>query len=222
MELLYNSPIFKGLTEQEVDRLLDGRSSRKRYKKGESVAAQGSAYHALLIVARGAVRGEMVNFAGDLIVIEEIPAPRAIAPAILYATESVLPVNVVAMEDTELVSITKGDFTNIMQLDERVLINFMTSVSNRSKFLADRVRLMRFGTIRSKLARYLLEAMQEHGSVEFDITHTQQELADMFGVTRPALSRALAQLSDEGIVTSRRNHFAVNSREELMRAAKEL
>ena len=97
---IYKCPIFAGLNREEIDKLLNGKFQTKRYSTGEIVAFQGGHYHSLLIVDKGTVRGEMINFAGDRVVIEEITSPRPIAPAILYATDNHLPVDVVAIKDT--------------------------------------------------------------------------------------------------------------------------
>ena len=97
----------------------------------------------------------------------------------------------------------------------------MQSMSDRSKFLSDRVRMLRFGTIKSKLAGYLLEQAQRNNSLIFDIPHTHQELADLFGVSRPALSRVLGQIAETGMTTSRKNHFQINDRNHLLRLFKD-
>ena len=209
MNKIYNSPIFSGLTRLEIDILLNGKHSVTNYKVGELIAIQGSLYHSLLIVDSGIVRGEMSSIVGNSIVIEEIEAPRIIAPAIIFASDNRFPVTVIAVTDAVIVSIKESDFTGIMQSDYRILHNFVRSISDRNKFLSDRVRTMSFGTIKSKIANYLLRQIKQKQSVEFDIQHTQQELADMFGVTRPALSRAISQIAETGVLMSQKNHFVI-------------
>ena len=215
MNKIYNSPIFSGLTRSEVDILLNGRHSVTHYKAGELVVIQGSLYHSLLIIDSGVVRGEMSSLAGNSVVIEEIEAPRIIAPAIIFASDNRFPVTVIAVTDADIVSIKEGDFTKIMQSDHRILHNFVRSISDRNKFLSDRVRTMSFGTIKSKIANYLLSQIKQKQSLEFDIPHTQQELADMFGVTRPALSRAISQIGESGVLTSHKNHFVIKDENKL-------
>ena len=219
MNKIYNSPIFSGLTRSEVDLLLNGRHSVTHYKAGELVAIQGSLYHSLLIIDSGVVRGEMSSLAGNSVVIEEIEAPRIIAPAIIFASDNRFPVTVIAVTDADIVSIKEGDFTKIMQSDHRILHNFVRSISDRNKFLSDRVRTMSFGTIKSKIANYLLSQIKQKQSLEFDIPHTQQELADMFGVTRPALSRAISQIGELGVLTSHKNHFVIKDENKLKEVA---
>lgn len=221
MEEIYQCPIFKGVSPEELNSLLNGKFHSKSYKAGETIALQGDSYRSLLIIGKGIVRGEMINFAGDHIVIEEISSPRSIAPAILFATENTLPVDVIAVTDTEIVSIHRADFTRLLQTEVKILHNFMQSISDRSKFLSDRIRMLRFGTIKSKLVGYLLEQAQRNGSNSFDIPHTHRELADLFGVSRPALSRVLGQIAETGIITSRKKHFQINDRIRLIHLFKD-
>ena len=219
MNKVYNSPIFSGLTIIEIDLLLNGRHSVTNYKAGELIALQGSIYHSLLIIDKGVVRGEMSSLAGNSIVIEEIEAPRIIAPAIIFASDNRFPVTVTAVNDADIVSIKESDFTKMMQVDHRILHNFVRSISDRNKFLSDRVRTMSFGTIKSKIANYLLSQIKQKQNSEFDIPHTQQELADMFGVTRPALSRAISQIAETGILISHKNHFIIRDEDKLKETA---
>lgn len=221
MKKLYASPLFQGLTPTEIDLLLVNRHRILQFKAGEPILMQGSAYKALLIVADGSVKGEMTTPAGERIIMEQIHSPRSIAPAFLYATDNTLPVDVIALSDTTLISIPIKHFTEILQQEVRVLVNFIRSMSDRSKFLSNRIRLLGFGTIKSKLANYLLQRMQQEGNPDFYIPHTHQELADLFGVTRPALSRAWGQLVEEGILTTHKKHITITNQSQLIRLVRE-
>lgn len=204
----------------EIDDLLSDRFEIKTYRPGELVAMQGSISDQLLIVSEGLVRGEMTDALGRSTLIEEIPAPRAVAPAFLYATENRLPVAVVAAVSTEIVCVRRNHFTSMMQQDARLLTNYLQSMADRSRFLSEKLRMQRFGSIKSKLARYLLELSQRLAKgaqplVEFDLPHTQQQLADLFGVSRPALARVVKQLEDEGLIQAKSKHLRLLDRKRL-------
>lgn len=208
-------PLFKGLTDAEILALLADRFVLKTYRPGELVALQSSLYEQLLIVNKGFVRGEMTDSNGRSSLIEEIHAPRIIAPAFLYATENRLPVELIAAVSTEIVCIGRSPFTSMMQQDARVLTNYLQLMADRSRFLSEKLRMQRFGTIKDKLARYLLELSQRLNGDEFVIPHTQQQLADLFGVTRPALARAVGQLEAEGLLRTKGKHFSILDRNRL-------
>lgn len=202
-------PLFKGLTAEETEQLLDGKYELKSYRTGELVAMQSSRYDSLLIVSEGLVRGEMTDSLGRSTLIEEIQSPRAIAPAFLYASENRLPVSIIASMPTTICSIRKDEFTMMMQKETKLLTNYLQSMADRSRFLSEKLRMHRFGSIKSKLARYLLEMSSRQKSELFIIPHTQQELADIFGVTRPALARVIAQMEKEGGIITKGKSFQI-------------
>lgn len=209
-------PLFRGLTTTETEALLDGQYTVKNYVPGELIALQASRYDSLLIVSEGLVRGEMTDSLGRSTLIEEIQAPRAIAPAFLYATENRLPVSIIAATRTEIIAIHRQRFTVMMQQDVRLLTNYLQSMADRSRFLSEKLRMQRFGSIKSKLAKYVLEMGQRQQAEKFIIPHTQQELADIFGVTRPALARCIGQMEHEGGLRSKGKSFQILDRQRLL------
>lgn len=223
MSKLFQCPLFRGMQPDEINLLLEDRIDVKTYRAGELIALQASVYDSLLIVSEGFVRAEMTDALGRSTLIEEIHAPRVVAPAFLYASENRLPVAITAATTTEITAIRRHQFTTMMQLDARLLTNYLNSMADRSRFLSEKLRLQRFGTIKSKLARYLLELSQRlaTGSMpltEFLLPHTQQQLADMFGVTRPALARTIKLLENEGIIQAKVKNFQILDRKRLMDA----
>ena len=50
----------------------------------------------LVILTQGSVRGEMIDYSGRLIKVEDIAAPRALAPLFLFGEENRFPVEVTA------------------------------------------------------------------------------------------------------------------------------
>ena len=63
---------------------------------------------------------------------------------------------------------------------------------------------------REKLLSYLSAEAQKHGTSEFDIPFSRQQLADYLSVERSAMSTELGKLRDEGRLSFRKNHFCLN------------
>jgi CRP-like cAMP-binding protein len=207
--LLTKSPIFTGLTEEEIQELLlKVPHQNKKYKPGSTIAVCGENVNALYLVITGVVKGEMVDYEGRVIKIEDIPAPGALAAGFIFGERNVFPVNVIAISDVQLLILDKPDFLVVLQNSNVVLINFLNMVSNRSQFLSDKIRFLTFKTIKSKLAHYILQkAGKDFSSIIMD--KTQNELAEFFGVARPSVGRALSELEEEGFIEVNRKNIRI-------------
>jgi len=200
MEEIYNCPLFRGVDKHTLESMIDGKCRVRDLSRGETVAIQDQMYKSLIIVEKGTLRAEMTNREGVKAVIEDISAPRAVAPSFLFSSKNRLPVTLTALMESTVISIPKNVLLWLMKKDTRILENMLNSISDRCHFLSERVRLLQFGTIKSKLRSYFMEQKHNSGSGTFTIPHTQQELADTFGVTRPALARAIKQMEQAGTI----------------------
>lgn len=200
LSLLADTPLFKGLSENDIEIILKVVPYKtKKYGIGSFIAQSGEKVNSLMIVTSGTVKGEMTDYSGRIIKIEDIPAPGALAAAFIFGNMNRFPVNVVAVSDTEILIIDKSEFLRLLMRNDKVLVNFMDMISNRSQFLSEKIKFLNFKTIKSKLAQYILHlAKGKKGKVRFD--KTQNDLADFFGVARPSIARALSELEDEGVI----------------------
>lgn len=200
--ILSKSILFRDIPESEISALLETAAYRVvTYRTKDVVALQGTPCNHLMIVLNGLLQGQMVNDAGKLVVIEELEAAQLLAPAFLYAPKNNLPVNIIAMELSEILFIHRDDFTVWMQQNRQLLQNFLMLISGRSHFLSGKIMFLSLKNIKNKIADYLLRKLPDTLSTVIHLTETQQEIADSFGVTRPSLARALAEMEQEGIIS---------------------
>jgi CRP-like cAMP-binding protein len=213
--VLSKAPLFRGYSAEEIEKILSLVNYHIRdFKAGSMIALSGEPVNSLMIVMDGVVKGEMVDYSGRVIRIEDIPAPGALASAFLFGNKNRFPVNVIATLDTELIIIDKPEFLKLLKTEERILINFLDMISNRSQFLSEKIKFLNFKTIKVKLAQYILQKAAKDGiSVIFDMT--QNELADFFGVARPSVARALGELEEEGLIVADRKNIKIIDRKGL-------
>lgn len=199
-EILVKSPLFRGLDINDVKKILSETPHRlRKYSTGQLISQSGDIVDNLQIVIEGSVKGEMVDFSGRVIKIEDIPASGALASAFIFGSKNRFPVNVIAISDTEILFICKSDFLKMMMSNDTILLNFLDLISNRSQFLSEKIKFLNFKTIKGKLAQYLLTLAGEKRS-EIRLTATQNDLADFFGVARPSIARALGEMEEQGII----------------------
>ena len=202
--VLSNSPLFRGLSDDEIENLTCSVNFRVRfYHSGAVVALAGEEIMSLIIVLSGSVRGEMSDLAGRTMKIEDINPPQALAAAVLFGAAAKYPVTVTANTDSELLIINKSDYLAMMAGDRRILSNYLTFICNKAQFLSGRLRFHSFHTIKGKFANYLT-SLPGASSGRVVIDRSQQELSDYFGVTRPSLSRVIGEMQEEGLISVER------------------
>ena len=215
---LVNNPLFRGITPERLFADLEEISFHTRsYKKGEILAQQGAVCNRLVILTKGSVRGEMIDYSGRLIKVEDIAAPRAIAPLFLFGEENRYPVEVTANEPTEVIELPKSSVLRLFRKNEQFLENYMNLSANYARTLSDKLFFMSFKTIRQKLASYLLRLYKQQQQTHITLDRSQQELSDYFGVSRPSLARALAHMQEDGLLIADRKHITILQKEQLVR-----
>ena len=186
----------------------------RKFQEGSVISQSGEHVNSLMIVLSGVVKGEMVDYAGRVIKIEDIPAPGAIASAFMFGHRNRFPVNVVAVSDGELFMIDKREFLKLLMKNDIILVNFLDMISNRSQFLSEKIKFLNFKTIKGKLAYYILQKAGKNRS-SFMLDTTQNELADFFGVARPSIGRSLGEMELEGYIEARGKNIKILDREGL-------
>jgi len=207
--VLCGSPLFKGLNNESIELILSVVPHKiRKFRSGSLIAQSGDRVDSLMIVVNGIVKGEMIDYAGRVIKIEDIPAPGALASAFMFGQRNKFPVNVICLSDTELLVIDKSDFLILLMGNDTILVNFLDMISNRSQFLSEKIKFLNFKTIKEKLAQYILQKAGEI-AVIVKLEITQNEMADFFGVARPSVGRALRDMEERGLIEARGKNIKV-------------
>ena len=189
-----------GLPEEQNKSLLSQIHFQiKSFEKDEVVVHADDEVKNLYIVLSGSVRGEMIDYSGKTIKIEDIEAPRPLAAAFLFGKENRFPVTVTTNKKAELLAIPVPEFLKLLQLNTRLLRNYLNSISTRAQFLSQKLQFLSFKTIKEKVAHFLLQKADDKFH-SFELKNTQQQLADMFGVTRPSLARVLSEMQHDQLI----------------------
>ena len=175
------------------------------------LAQAGEEVDKAMLLLEGRLQGEMVDFAGNSLKIEEMDPPQMVAAAFLFGPASTFPVFLSAKSDGKILILPKKEFTTMLCLEPRVMVNYLNIVSGKAQFLTGKITFLSLKTIREKVAYYLLQRMRngENGVVSMDVTQTS--LADLFGVTRPSLTRTILDMEKQGILAWSRDSVTILS-----------
>lgn len=218
---LLNAPVFRGMDIAEIMSVISSTPYRiRRYRSGTMIFQSGEPVVSFVMVISGSVKGEMTDYSGRVLKIEEVSESGSVGAAFLFSSKSVFPVNVIAVTDAELLTIEKNDFLRFLKCDDRILLNFLGMISNRSVFLSEKIKFLNFKTIKGKLAQYFLQISGSGDSVT-TLTMTQSDLADYFGVARPSIARVVSELESEGMIETRGRSLRILDREKLVMLTRE-
>jgi len=209
IQLISQSPIFRGIPEEELASLFGQIHSQvKTYQKNDLIVTGGEICDRLLIVQRGSVKAEMTDYSGKTIKIEDIEAPRPLATAFLFGKDNRFPVSVSANNQVEIISIHKEEFVKMLQLNSLILNNYLNAISSRAQFLSEKLKFLSFKTIKQKIAHFLLEKAGDR-LLTVEMQQSQEQLAEMFGVVRPSLARALGEMVQDGLIETQRRSIRI-------------
>ena len=180
---LLKMPPFQGITEEELlSLILSPEHARRQYKPADFIAMQVSAE-------------------GKQLTIETLKAPQLLAPAFVFASENRFPVNIEAKEKCEILIINKNVFLEFLHRHPTVMRNFLQLVSDRALFLSKKLNAFALQSLKSRILNYL----RMHGTIL-----NQQEVAQILGVARPSLARALSELASEGCIRIEEKEMRIN------------
>jgi CRP-like cAMP-binding protein len=214
--ILSSCPLFRGILPDEIEIIFDGIFYQtKKYESGEIIAYQEDTVEHLMIVLVGIARGEMIDLGGKTVIIEEIESPRPLAPAFIFGHNNLYPVNIVSQTPTEVLKIPKQEFVKMMQKNDKLLVNFMNSVSGRAQFLSQKLKFLSFNSIKGKFAFYILNLAKNNNSNYITLPVSQSKLAELFGVTRPSLARAIRELHNDNVIRAEAKNIQIINTYEL-------
>ncbi len=210
-------PILKGVANDLLLELFEKLQFQiKSYQKDDVLAIQGDEVNRLMIILQGSARGEMTDFSGHIIKIEDVAAPKPLAGAFLFGNDNRFPVDVVANEPVKVLVIYRDEFLKLLRMNETIQMNYLNLVGSKAQFLSRKIKFLSFKTIKGKIAHYLISLKQDEGGT-IHIPASQQELADLFGVARPSVARALGDLEQEGLIFSQNRNITILNKPGLLK-----
>jgi CRP/FNR family transcriptional regulator len=201
--VLEKTALLSSLSPPELQ-MLAARSVRKLFSTGELLFSEGEPCNGLHIIARGKVRLFKTSVNGREQVLSVNLAGESVAEIPVF-DGGPYPASAVALEETEIVFISRRDFNAYCLEHPEVPLKVLTVVGARLRNLVGIIEELSFTTIRQRLISTLLKLAQSEGrkttrGIEFQLPASHQELANQLGTVRELISRNLMRLHAEGLL----------------------
>jgi CRP-like cAMP-binding protein len=199
------SPLFHDIRYKKIDKILNYLKPRvERYKKQEIIVFSGQAYNGVGIVTYGRIAVTSESSDGSRVILDIREVGDIIGEMTAFSDNKEWSLTIVAQEDSCLLFfpldkfVRDYDHTSICR--NILIMNLLAILSDHSLVLSKKIDYLSVKAMRSKLSMYLLDMYRKTGSSSFTIPMKRHELADYLSVTRPALSKEMCLMRDEGII----------------------
>lgn len=205
VQALEHSGLCREFTQDEILSLIEEKDTDiKRYEKGSFIFEEDDTPDKLYVLIEGYVEVSKMTFSGKKILITTIENPGDMfAEVYMFMGKGKYDMSAQAVEESVVLSVSCDFFENISHnikagVSAKIRKNLMSIFAMKAYNLSGKVRLLGCGSIREKIALYLIENQASSGQITKN--PSREELADYLNVTRPSLSRELGNMEKEGII----------------------
>lgn len=214
--VLKNSSLFKGISEDDIEKLLGEVNYRAvSYTKEETVFYLMDKADRIGIIVEGSVEVQKSFPNGSQINMAMRKPGEMIGPAAVFSKSGRYPCDIVAIEDSTILMLGKEDLLKLMQKDIHILGNFTSELASATYMMQTRVELLSYSGISQKAAFYLLMQERQTGKEKIRIPKSVSNWALIMNVSRPSLHRELKKMEKNGIISYISPFITIKDREML-------
>jgi CRP/FNR family transcriptional regulator len=214
-QLLHNVPIFRELTDEELQPIIDI-SQTRLYEPKLHVFMQGDIQDRVFFIHQGKVKIYKTDFNGREQIVS-ILKEGDMFPHVGFFRKGEFPAHAEVIEPTTLIIIPISNFEEILIKYPEVSIKVFRVLGEKIIDLQNRLEEQILSNTYEQILKLLLRLAKSHGQKLEDgdskfliTTHfTNRELANMIGSSRETVSRTLNQLKKKHLIDSTEEGFYI-------------
>lgn len=220
--LLARSLLFEGLSEADLDRIV-AISHRRRLGPGELLFHKGDPADRVFAVLRGSVRVVRSSSEGREVTLRILDAGQVFGELGVFH-RGARTATIVAAEESELLAVGRGPFLALLERHPPMGVQLLAAMAARIDVLSSELADLVFRNLPARLAKKVLELGRIYGErdsagLRIRTRVSQQDLANLVGVSRESVNKQLRSWEDEGLVSLRRFTLTLHDPEVLARIA---
>ncbi len=215
VEKISNCRLFKNMSLDEIKSCLEcSRSIFKTYNKDEIIFNTNDEPRYLYILVSGCVTICKDNKSGDRSIISLYTEPGDIFGEVyIFLEEKYYDFYCMVNDKSVVLQMSKEYFYLTCEkncVNHNILIkNTLYILANKTYNFRKKFDILTSGTLRQKIARFLLLNADKDGNVNIKMNRT--EMANYFDVARPSLSRELNNMKKDDLITISTKKIKINS-----------
>ena len=207
-------PLFREAESQTVNRFLnDSTLFAEQLPAGSAVYASDGTEERIGLLLIGTAQA-FTGQAREHALLKTIRPGELFGIANLYAEDEPFPSRILAVSDCRILWIDRSALKALIENDPTVLRNYLTFQSKKILYLNRKIATLTAGSAEKKLAVCLLD--YEDGGV-FTPSCSMSELAELLGMGRASLYRAMDNLAGYGWIEKREKSILILDKDALLR-----
>jgi len=215
-------PIFSKVRDKDLAEILSC-FILESYTRKKEIFTEGDAPDWFYIVMSGKVKVTKISSEGREIIME------VISPCDFFGGFAVLkgfpfPANAVAMEDSEILKLSRKALLKIIDRFPSVMYLITSSLGERTRGMHETLKNIALERVDSRIAALLVKLADKSsdrvdpGENVIDMRITKQDVAEMVGTTVETAIRVMSRFRKSGLIADKNGRLAIKD----MKALKEL
>lgn len=210
IEQLEKNDFFSCLNSEQISRIISKvKYTVKTYEKDALIAMEDEECNSLGLILDGQVEVQRIYSSGKHIVLKRMTAGEVFGEAIIFSKINKYPATIISISKSNVAFIKKEDIIQLCILEESILKNFISLLSDKIFILNNKIKNISFKTVKQKVINYILEQMHEQKSSTIVLKANKEQISSLIGIPRPSLSRELMKLRDEEIIDFDKNTITI-------------
>lgn len=204
-------PMFSDLATDSLETLAEMVQYR-RYPKGAFIVGQNEVGTSMFLLISGRVKVALANDNGKELVLNYLEAPAHFGEMALVDAQP-RSADVVAVTDVELFALDGKDLSHAIQLQPRLALSLIATLSRRLRHTIARLEDMAFHDATHRVMRVVLNVatagLETRGApIIQGMTH--YDIATLAGTSRETASRVISGLARDSIITTKGRRLIVD------------
>ena len=203
LSLLQSVPIFSDLSASDLNKIAE-RMVLRAFTKGQMILLEDDLGQTFFVIGGGSVKITRLSDDGREVIL------AMLGESDFFGEMSLLDgagrsANVVALEDSEVLTLARNDFLEILQDYPKISISLLEELTQRIRKSDQQIESLSLSDVEQRIGITLIRLAEElgtikRGSVKIKNLPYQQDIANMAGTSRETVSRTFKLLEEKGLV----------------------
>ena len=204
ISLLESVPIFSDLSKSDLTKISD-RMTHRKFTKNQMILLEDDLGQTFFVIATGSVKITRLSDDGREVILAMLGESDFFGEMSLLDGDG-RSANVVALEASEVLTLARNEFLDILEQYPKISISLLEELTNRLRKSDQQIESLSLSDVEQRIGIALIRLAEElgtikQGSVKIKNLPFQQDIANMAGTSRETVSRTFKLLEEKGLLS---------------------